>query len=404
MARRCPICRNLVPTANIKVGDRENFRCSRCGDYAISGTALAMLEHKVVKDPLVRARLSHAIRSSASDRGSDFLVSSTNLNELLQRPLPGPKEQLRRFLLWMATQLEGNPHGRVAYPSAEFLAGLIGTVDGEAVKNLVDHAVAEAIVEQDGKTSALRLSIKGWELIERTAAQNEPSPAKVHTAAAEEIVKGICSRCGGERNAYRRASYTIDGDDGGLDWSDTIETLECCGCSILSVRRTERHEGWASGTFDPLTGEVYEDDGTKETYWPPLTKRKMPDWAEEIDDGALFAVYQEVYQALNSGLIILASIGIRTSIDRAMDLSIGSDLGTFYKKLSKMVEIGAIGEDEREILGIVTDAGSASAHRAFAPKPKTLDTIIDTAENFLKREFVLRKAVQDVKKATPPRQ
>ncbi len=74
------------------------------------------------------------------------------------------------------------------------------------------------------------------------------------------------------------------------------------------------------------------------------------------------------------------------------------------RKLDLMVEKGHIGRDERDILEAITDAGSAAAHRGFAPNAKTLGTIIETAENFLHREFVLKTAAGKVRTATPSRQ
>jgi hypothetical protein len=111
----------------------------------------------------------------------------------------------------------------------------------------------------------------------------------------------------------------------------------------------------------------------------------------------------EVYQALNAGLIVLASIGARTLLDRAMHLRIGDPKGGFTAKLNLMVEGGHIGQSERNILEAMTDAGSAAAHRGFAPTQKTLSTIIDTIENFLHREFILKNAAGEVRAATPGR-
>ena len=115
--------------------------------------------------------------------------------------------------------------------------------------------------------------------------------------------------------------------------------------------------------------------GVKVIYWPPPTQRRKPEWAEKLDDDVLRGVVDEVYQALNAGLIVLASIGTRTLLDRAMFLRVGDPKGGFANKLNLMFEKGHIGKDERDILEAITDAGSAAAHRGFAPNTKTLDTI-----------------------------
>ena len=86
-----------------------------------------------------------------------------------------------------------------------------------------------------------------------------------------------------------------------------------------------------------------------------------------------------------------------------MFLRVGDPKGGFGGKLAKMHEKGHIGLHEKDILAAITDAGSAAAHRGFTPNIKTFGTIIETVENFLQREFVLKTAAGDVRKATPQR-
>jgi hypothetical protein len=86
-----------------------------------------------------------------------------------------------------------------------------------------------------------------------------------------------------------------------------------------------------------------------------------------------------------------------------MFLRIGDPPGGFAAKLRKMVADGFVGQSELETLLIMTDAGSAAAHRGFAPDQQTLLTIVETVENFLHREFVLQAAAASVRTATPPR-
>jgi hypothetical protein len=143
--------------------------------------------------------------------------------------------------------------------------------------------------------------------------------------------------------------------------------------------------------------------GVKVSYWPPPTKRKKPDWADELEDDVLRRVIDEVYQALNGGLMVLASIGTRTLLDRGMFLRVGDPDGGFGGKLSEMVDKGYIGRDERGTLEAITDAGNAAAHRGFSPRPEMLNTIVAMVENFLHREFVLKTAAGQLRTATPPR-
>jgi hypothetical protein len=306
--------------------------------------------------------------------------------------------------LWIKSRLRDDRFGRTRYPSLETFAGLVGAVDGKRVQRLIDYAVKEGIVEKEGTGDrpSLGLSPKGWKMIEEPTEKDKPEP-QIAPQTSPKTVKAHCNECGGERSAYKRASHTVNGSDGEVSWSDTYDVLECCGCSSLSVRHTHWFSDWDQFDSDPLTGQPSLIPGIKETYWPPLTTRKKPQWAENLDDDVIRGVIEEVYQALNAGMIVLASIGTRTLLDRGMFLRVGDPKGGFAAKLNLMVERGHIGKDEREILEAITDAGSAAAHRGFTPNAKTLGTIIETAENFLHREFVLKTAAGEVRTATPPR-
>ena len=400
----CPIC--LAPAEHARdrdYGERRQVRCQRCGTYEISRTALAMLESRVDRDPLARARLSHAIRQSTSETKALF-VGSTNLDELAQSSLPGVQRQLENLARWVASQLLEDRFGRVEVRSRDMLAGVIGAVDGERVERLIAYAAKEGVIDCENEAGKFGLSPKGWAMIEpskHVAKQTKPDSRA--SGAESEIVKALCNQCDGERNAYRRASHTVEGNDEEVSWSDTYDVLECCGCSGISVRHEFWFSEWDQFDQDPITGQPSMIPGVKVNYWPPPTNRKKPDWADKIEDDVLRSAIDEVYQALNYGLIVLASIGTRTLLDRAMFLRVGDPNGGFIAKLGLMVERGHIGIDEKDILETITDAGSAAAHRGFAPEADTLATIVETVENFLHREFVLKTEALKVRAATPPR-
>lgn len=401
MTDTCPVCLAAAQREERDYGDKKQIICPRCGPFEVSRTALAMLSRRIDQDPLARARLSHAIRSRTSE-DNWFFVSSGNIDELAQQELPGIQQQLQYLALWLAAKLGDDQFGRIPCPLTETLAGMIGTVDGERVTRLIDYAVREGIVERDIKKEVLGLSPKGWVMIQQTKTE-EPIRKAAPIKAASEVIKAHCNICGGDRNAYQRATYSLNGSDGEISWADTFDVLECCGCNNLSVQRSYWFSEWDQLDQDPLTGQPRLIPGIKVTNWPPTTNRKKPDWVDNLHDDVLRCVLDEVYEALNSGLIVLASIGTRTLIDRAMFLRIGDPTGGFAGKLNLMVDRGHIGMDEREILEAVTDAGSAAAHRGFVPRAEHLVTIVETTENFLHREFILKTAAGEVRTATPSR-
>ena len=99
----CPICEQPAERAGTSdYGDKELFRCSRCGAFEISGTALAMLHRRLTEDRLASARLSHAVRSTTPE-GEWASLSSTNVPELLSTTLPGVADQLKHLMCWLVS-------------------------------------------------------------------------------------------------------------------------------------------------------------------------------------------------------------------------------------------------------------------------------------------------------------
>jgi hypothetical protein len=75
----CPVCElGAVYGGDREDGDKEQVDCSRCGRFEISGTALAMVASRIHQNPLVRARLSHAIRLNTSQ--NDWFLSAAPIS------------------------------------------------------------------------------------------------------------------------------------------------------------------------------------------------------------------------------------------------------------------------------------------------------------------------------------
>ena len=202
-----------------------------------------------------------------------------------------------------------------------------------------------------------------------------------------KIVSTNCNNCGGERNAFVRASHTIREDEDGIYWITTMDILECCGCSELSMRSTELFS---------------ESDDRDIKYWPPKQSRQ-PDWHGRLLDDNLRKAMREVYVALNQGLVMLASIGVRTLLDRSFFLLLKEDHGAFANKLKVMVEKGFLLENEKKIFQSIADVGNAAAHRAHLPTQETLTKILTAAESFLYQKFILPGDAKAMEKDTPSR-
>ena len=204
-----------------------------------------------------------------------------------------------------------------------------------------------------------------------------------------KTIKGHCPNCGADRNAEIVANHEASRDDNGIVWSGKFQLLRCMGCDEVYYRKEE----WCSE----------DEPGGKITYWPAPSKRKLPAWAWEIDDSALYGLVMETYTALNNDALVLAAIGLRTVFDRVSE-KMGVDPALqFDKKLDALEDMGKIGRSERETLEILTDAGGAAAHRGWKPTIEQLATLMTVGEQFLYRTIILENQARALKGKIPSR-
>lgn len=207
------------------------------------------------------------------------------------------------------------------------------------------------------------------------------------------IFRGHCPTCGPNRKAFVQGKHTVNWADGDVYGSETGLILECCGCEALYFRKDVWFSEWDA------------ESGPDTSYWPVPTARKRPEWLVELEafDRTLGRLVNEVYDALDADLRVLTATGIRTAFDRTSELLGIDPKKTFADKLNELVTGGNIGTTERDILGVLVDAGGAAAHRGWTPSTSELSTMMDVIEAFLHRSFVVGEGIKRLRTSVPPR-
>ena len=408
----CPVCQGeTVYHGESDHGERRRFSCPRCGKFQITGTALSMLAGRLAGVENRYARLSHAIRRRQDEGEEWFLVTSANIDELVNSPLPDITSQCGNLVRWAARNLGDDKLGTVTLPKLEHLAAVVGTVDGSRVDRLLRHAVDQGLINVN-EGGELALTPRGWEMaaLSNTATGTSPESGakrkeseKGDEARPGATVIANCNKCGGDRNAYIRATHAVPESDGEASCETVMEILECGGCSGMSVRRRYWFSEWEDVYEDPLTGRLVKYMPEEITYWPAKQSRARPEWRDRLPDGNLRQVMEEVYVAIDHGLSVLAAIGARTLLDRAMLLKVGDQKNGFQGKLDAMVVAGHMLPEEKDKFLVIVDAGSAAAHRAHVPDERTLDSVLSAVEALLHRLYVFPGEVKHVEASTPKR-
>jgi hypothetical protein len=318
---------------------------------------------------------------------------------LIAEPLPPPAEQRILLLTWLREQAGDDRFAGIDISDTDAMTAVVGAADTDGFEKLVRWVASEGEIELTSHGTKASLTPKGWEADGR----EEVSTAKVR--AGEKISKGYCPHCGGDRRADVVASHEERWDDEEAPiWSiDTYEILKCRGCETVYVRHAHLFSEDEVYERNPATGEWEPTLRVTLTYWPAPARRERPDWLDRIEDKGLRALLDEVYVALDSDQRTLAAFGARTAIDRAMVLAGGDPAAGFAENLETLERLGRIIAYEKEILSVLTDAGSAAAHRGWCPDPDQLSTIMDGTESFLHRTLILGVAVEKMKKQVPAR-
>jgi hypothetical protein len=204
--------------------------------------------------------------------------------------------------------------------------------------------------------------------------------------------KGHCPQCGADRNAdvmgFQRKVYRDENY-----WEETeYAILRCKGCEQLYVRR----DMWFPDSAMA---------GADTAFWPTPQKRRMPDWAWKLmlRDTDLHALFRDIYTALDHGLLVFAAIGIRTAFDRASELLEVETHKPFSEKLTELRTKGLISGHQERNLTILTDAGSAAAHRSWRPAEEHVVEMIAILEHFISEQFIFPASAQQLGQNVPPR-
>jgi hypothetical protein len=215
-------------------------------------------------------------------------------------------------------------------------------------------------------------------------------------------VKGNCPCCGPDRRAEVVATYVATWAERSVSGRETYNVLKCGGCGEIYFQHLSECSEDMDYEYDE-NGETVGIPKPRITYWPPPILRRSPPWVDRLEDETLRDVLREVYGALDANHRTLAAIGARTVLDRAMVLLEAPEESSFAGKLADLVRCQIISDHEKDILAVLTDAGSASAHRGWCPTAQNLSTIMDGTENFLHRTFIVGKAASAMKAHVPPR-
>ncbi|TFW17970.1 DUF4145 domain-containing protein [Duganella callida] len=195
-------------------------------------------------------------------------------------------------------------------------------------------------------------------------------------------IQAHCNVCVGFRNHQviaaetRMHHYYDEDDDSGTDVEEAVKLAKCCGCGAFTMIQT-----------------MSDGHTIERNQFPSPASRRVPEWLFEIfledkvENPVKHAFIKEIYTALSTGSLRLATLGIRALLEHVMIEHVG-DKKTFGKNLDAFQEDGYISKKQREAIEPVLEAGHASMHRGFAPTYQDVTHLLDVTENLLQSIYI----------------
>lgn len=207
-----------------------------------------------------------------------------------------------------------------------------------------------------------------------------------------EQTKAPCRACARStlHNVLHRSDVEPLEEDGTA--SEDYLLLQCAGCRTISMRHELHIE--ADGGEENQAASVVN-------FYPPPIFRREPNWLVDLNETDR-DLLREVYVALQNNLSRLAIMGLRAALEHLM-IELNGDKGTFTANLDALVECGAISVNQREVLEVVIDAGSATIHRGFQPERQDLESVLDISELVFRQTFVDGPKAAELRRRIPPR-
>lgn len=222
-------------------------------------------------------------------------------------------------------------------------------------------------------------------------------------------VQAHCPTCDGARACssfgHVLGDWSFSDPDGNSMWGeDEHFLLQCKGCETVFYLL----ESWNIDDLDhwvDVNGETQTHINRRKVTYPKPESKIKPNWVGEIwkVDAQLFKILEEVYMVVENHAYILAAFGLRTALDRCTEVLKIDPAKTFDEKLKELLTGGWIGDTEYSVLGVVTDAGNAAAHRGWSPEQAEMEQLVMAMEAFLHRTFIVGQNALGIKANIPPK-
>ena len=206
---------------------------------------------------------------------------------------------------------------------------------------------------------------------------------------AKDTIDCYCSVC------KNRTHHMVlgEGDNVSPDedyfYKATYRVVKCCGCDHVSFDMEVLEEGnieYDRDGYEEMV-PVHTSFPKKENSIEPLHSWDIPVLINKA--------YRESVEALNSGSLLLASIGFRATVE-ALCIEKGFDKGSLLTKINKLRDKGIITSADCERLHEARFIGNESAHQIQEPDREHVMIVLEVINNILNNLYIIDRKFKEV--------
>ncbi len=202
-------------------------------------------------------------------------------------------------------------------------------------------------------------------------------------------MKCYCSECNKRTNheIIAEANHSYSYEEDGIYGEETYRIVKCCGCDHISFNKEN------SGTEYFAIDEYGEYVDTPEYISYPIKENEIQAiYSWDIPD-IVSVAYHESITAYNNDCYLLATIGLRTTVE-----AICKDKGISGKlkvKIDGLLAQGIITKNDCHRLHEMRLSGNHSVHEMEALNKQELLVLIEIVNNMLNNLYILDKKFKD---------
>ncbi len=169
------------------------------------------------------------------------------------------------------------------------------------------------------------------------------------------------------------------GEESPVSWGEDYRILRCRGCATVCFEEAR----WNST-------EVAPDDSPwlNQTFYPAPNEGRGFPFEGILLPAKLMRIYCEALTALNADSRILATIGLRATVE-AMCADQGAKGKNLEERIDDLVASGAIAARQKDFLHLHRLLGNDAAHELKAPEQPELHAAFDIIESTIKTLYAL---------------